>query len=122
MIPSFSFCKNRKLNFECGLQNDAQGYGLIEGKKLSLKQALKTLKNLGLTETEAKVYVYLAKKGPREGTEIAKTLKLTKHQLCSSIERLLTKGMVNAIPELKTKYSAIAFEKVLDQLMKATQK
>jgi hypothetical protein len=30
--------------------------------------------------------------------------------------------MVNAIPELKTKYSAIALEKVLDQLMKATQK
>jgi sugar-specific transcriptional regulator TrmB len=88
---------------------------------LSLKQALKTLKSLGLTETEAKVYIYLAKKGPHEGTEIGNNLKLTKHQLCSSLERLLTKGMVTAIPEHSTKYSAIAFEKVVDQFMKATK-
>jgi len=83
---------------------------------------MKELKSLGLAETEAKVYVYLAKKGPLEEKDLANTLKLTEHQLCFSLERLLTKGMVNAIPELKTKYSAIALEKVLDQLMKATQK
>jgi sugar-specific transcriptional regulator TrmB len=89
---------------------------------LSLTLVIKALKSLGLTETEAKVYVYLAKKGPLEEKDLAKTLKLTKHQLCLSLEKLLNKGMVNAIPELKTKYSAIALEKVLDQLMKATQK
>jgi sugar-specific transcriptional regulator TrmB len=83
---------------------------------------MKALKSLGLAETEANVYVYLAKKGPLEEKDLAKTLKLTERHICFSLERLLTKGMVSAIPERSTKYSAIGFEKVLDQFMKATQK
>ena len=82
---------------------------------------MKALKSLGLTETDAKVYVYLAKKGPLEEKDLAKTLRLTEQRICFSLERLLTKGMVSAIPERSTKYSAIAFERVLDQIMKATQ-
>ena len=75
---------------------------------------MKALKSLGLAETEAKVYVYLAKRGPLEEKDLAKTLKLTEQRICFSLEMLLTKGMVSAIPELTTKYSAIALEKILD--------
>lgn len=82
---------------------------------------MKALKSLGLTKTEAKVYVYLAKNGPLEERELASILKLTKHRLCVSLERLLTKGMVNVIPDSSTKYSATLFERVLDQFMKITQ-
>ena len=89
---------------------------------MSLKLAMEALKSIGLTETEAKVYVYLAKEGPLEEKELANTLKLTNNQLTISLEMLLAKGMVNAIPESSTKYFAIAFEKVLDQFMETTKK
>ena len=89
---------------------------------MSLKLAIEALKKLGLTETDAKVYIYLAKKGPLEEKDLAKKLKLTQHQLCISLKKLLTKGMVNSFTDRSTKYSAIAFEKVLDQFMKSAKK
>lgn len=85
--------------------------------KLSLEKALKALTNLGLSEVDAKVYIYLAKKGPHEQEALANALKLTKHQLCLSIERLLSKQMVEITEALSIKYSAIELEKVLDQLV-----
>jgi sugar-specific transcriptional regulator TrmB len=86
--------------------------------KLSLELAVKALKRLGLTEMDAQVYVYLAKKGPREEKELVNALKLTKRQLFFSLENLVDKGMVSSSPERSVKYSAIALEKVLDQYLK----
>jgi sugar-specific transcriptional regulator TrmB len=67
------------------------------------------------------VYVYLAKKGPHEEKDLANALKLTRHQLCLSLETLLTKKMVRATPERSIKYCAIALEKILDEFMKAAK-
>ena len=86
--------------------------------KLSLELALKVLNSLGLTEMDAQVYVYLAKKGPHEEKDLATALKLTKRQLFFSLENLVAKGMVSSSPERSVKYSAIALEKVLDQYLK----
>ena len=83
---------------------------------------MKALGSLGLTENEALIYVYLAKKGPLEERDLANKLKLSKKQLSFSLKSLLTKGMVNSFADRSTKYSAIAFEKVLDQFVKATEK
>jgi sugar-specific transcriptional regulator TrmB len=83
--------------------------------------ALKALKSLGLTDMDAQVYVYLSKKGPHEENDLADALNLTKHQLCLSIDSLLTRGMVSTIPERSTKYFAIPLEKVLDEFMKVTK-
>ena len=83
---------------------------------------MKTLKSLGLTETEAKVYVYLAKKGPLEEKELAITLKFTKKQLSIILEMLLVKGMINVISKSTTEYFAITFEKVLDQSLEKMKK
>ena len=67
---------------------------------------------------DAQVYVYLAKKGPHEEKDIANALKITKRQLCFSLESLMSKGMVSTAPEPSVKYSATALEKVLAQIMK----
>jgi sugar-specific transcriptional regulator TrmB len=97
-------------------------YNLEKGvKKLSLELALKALKSLGLTETDAQTYVYLAKKGPHNEDELAFALNITKHQLDHSLESLVTKRMVRTTPERSVKYSAVALEEVLDQYMKATK-
>jgi sugar-specific transcriptional regulator TrmB len=91
-------------------------------RKVSLELTLTALKRLGLTDTDARVYVYLAKKGPRGENDLANSLKLTKRQLSLTLESLLTKGMVSVISERSPKYSAIALEKALDQLTKERKK
>jgi len=88
---------------------------------LSLILALRMLKSLGLAEEDAKVYIYLAKKGPNEEKALAAALKLAKTHLSSILERLMTRGMVSATPEHSTKYSAVELEKVLEEVMKTSK-
>ena len=88
---------------------------------MSLRIVMEALMSLRLTENEALVYICLAKKGPLEEKDLAKKIKLSKKQLSMSLERLLAKGIVNSLTDRSTKYSAIAFEKVLDQFMEATK-
>jgi sugar-specific transcriptional regulator TrmB len=85
---------------------------------LSLERALDTLVSLGLTQTDAQVYVFLAKKGSQREKDLADALKLTKHQLCRSLENLEAKGMVNATLEPTARLTAVPLEKVLDFFMK----
>jgi sugar-specific transcriptional regulator TrmB len=66
---------------------------------------------------DAKVYVYLAKKGPHDEKDLAKALELTKPQLRFSLESLLTKGMINTYPEHSSRYSAIELEKILEEFL-----
>lgn len=73
--------------------------------------------SLGLSEVDAKVYIYLAKKGPHEQKDLAKALKLTKNQLCLCLERLFSKKMVTVTTEQTITYSAIELEKVLDEFV-----
>lgn len=87
---------------------------------MSLKRALKALKNLGLTETDARVYVYLAKKGPHKDDELSFSLNISKPQLYLSLENLKVKNMICAFPENSVKYSANSFEKVLNDFIKQT--
>jgi sugar-specific transcriptional regulator TrmB len=75
--------------------------------------------SLGLTQTDAQVYVFLAKRGPHNEKDLADALKLTKHQLCRSLENLEIKGMVNATLEPTARFTAVPLEKVVDIFMKA---
>jgi sugar-specific transcriptional regulator TrmB len=86
--------------------------------KLSLEKALKALTSLGLLEVDAKLYVYLAKKGPHGKKDLANALNLTKHKLCLILDRLVTRGIVLAVPEQT--YYAVPFEKVLDEFLKTS--
>lgn len=79
----------------------------------------KTLVTLGFTETDAKVYVYLATEGPKKASDTAEALRIYKQQLYRSLKKLQSKGIINASPEYPTRFSAVLFEKVLDFLIKA---
>lgn len=79
----------------------------------------KTLVTLGFTETDAKVYVYLATEGPKKASDTAEALRIYKQQLYRSLKKLQSKGIIKASPEYPTRFSAVLFEKVLDLLIKA---
>ena len=86
---------------------------------MSQEQILKTLTGFGLTQTEAEVYVFLAKKGAQKGIDIRKSLKLTKEQLYSSLRNMKSKGIISSTLEHPARFSALPFEKVLDLFIKA---
>ena len=86
---------------------------------MSHERVLKALVKLGLSESEAEVYVFLAKTGPQKGKNIAEALKLYKQQLYRSLKRLQTKELVSATLERPSQFSAIPFDKALDLLVKA---
>jgi sugar-specific transcriptional regulator TrmB len=77
------------------------------------------LSTLGFDQVDARVYVYLAKKGMRKAIEIRKATKLTKQQLYPSLKRLQSKGIVSSTIEHPARFSAMPFQRVLDFLIKA---
>ena len=83
------------------------------------EEILKTLRNLGLKKTEAKIYFYLAKRGPKKANEITKALKITKQRLYPILKNLQNKTIVNTTLNRPAKFYAIPFGKVLDLFAKA---
>jgi sugar-specific transcriptional regulator TrmB len=78
---------------------------------------LKILESFGLARPDAEVYVYLAKKGPKAGKEIANALKLSKTQLSPILERLQKRRFISTNAERPALFSALAFEQILDVMI-----
>jgi sugar-specific transcriptional regulator TrmB len=87
-------------------------------KKTSKEWMLKTLEKLGFTEIEAQVYVFLTTEGSRKAKEIAEAVNPHMQHLYSVLKKLQAKGVVNVSHELPATFSAVLFERVLDQLIK----
>jgi sugar-specific transcriptional regulator TrmB len=85
---------------------------------LNQEPVIEVLMKLGITETDSQVYIYLAKKGPQTGENIAKTLNMTKQQTYRCLKTLQIKGITNTTLKSSTCFSAIPFEKVLDIITK----
>jgi len=86
---------------------------------LSQERVLKTLISLGFSETDAKIYVFLSKKGLQKGREISKSLKISKQFLYPCLKNLQSKGIVSVTLEHPARFSAMPFEKVLDFFVKS---
>jgi sugar-specific transcriptional regulator TrmB len=80
-----------------------------------------TLKNVGLTEKESQVYIFLAKHGVLKGGEIAKQTKTNKAEIYRILKSLQKKGLVESTLESPVRFTAVSFEKVLDSSIKAKQ-
>jgi HTH-type transcriptional regulator, sugar sensing transcriptional regulator len=85
---------------------------------LSQERVITTLLSLGLTEIDAKVYVFLAKMGLQRALDMHKSMKMNKEQLYRSLRKLQSKGLVTATMEHPARFSAVPFEKVLDLFIK----
>ena len=81
---------------------------------MSLKLLLDTLKGFGLNRSDAKIYVYLAKKGPHKAQEICNELHVRKQQVYPCLENLQNKGLIYATLEHPATFYALSLEKVLD--------
>jgi sugar-specific transcriptional regulator TrmB len=86
---------------------------------MSLKRVLETLAGLGFSQSDANVYIFLAKKGPHRGKDLCTTLNMPKPFLYQCLSRLKNIGAVTATPERPAQFSAVPFEKVLELLIKS---
>lgn len=77
------------------------------------------LKDFGLTEGEAEVYLFLTKHGVMKGTEVAKQLKKDKGQIYHLLKSLQSKGLVEATLEVPARFTAAPFENVVESTIKA---
>jgi sugar-specific transcriptional regulator TrmB len=88
-------------------------------QSMSYKRVIKTLRSLGLSKTDANVYVYLATEGPQGAKNIGDALKLREQILHQSLENLQGKGVVSSKLEQSALFSALPFDKALELLVKA---
>jgi sugar-specific transcriptional regulator TrmB len=86
---------------------------------LSLEVIIKALIGLGLSRSDAELYVYLAKKGPQKAVDLAKALNINKPKIYASLRNLQTKGLVTKV---HTIFSALTFEEALELLIKSKKK
>ena len=84
---------------------------------MSQEWLISALIGLGLKRIDAQVYVFLAKAGPQKAKAIISQQGIYKQKLCPSLKTLQGKGMVTAINERPTLFSAVSLEKIIDQFI-----
>jgi sugar-specific transcriptional regulator TrmB len=82
----------------------------------SIKQMLK---DFGLTDTEAELYLYLSRHGALKGTEIAKQVKKDKAQVYHVLRSIQAKGLVELTLEAPVRFIPVPFENVMESAISA---
>ena len=72
--------------------------------------------DLGLSEVDAQVYIYLALNGPCKARDVVDKLEIYKEQLYRSIKNLKEKDNVSSSTGFPSEFSAVPFDEVLDLL------
>jgi len=78
---------------------------------------IRTLLDLGLTDAEARVLVFMNKKGERKVQEIAKNLQIPRTHMYNVLQSLQSKGLVVSTIERPAKYRALPLDEAVDFLI-----
>jgi sugar-specific transcriptional regulator TrmB/pimeloyl-ACP methyl ester carboxylesterase len=84
----------------------------------SIQQALK---DFGLTEKEAEIYIFLAKHGVLTGGEVSKQTKTHRALTYRILKSLQKKGVVESTLESPVRFFSVPFEKLLDENIRVKQ-
>jgi sugar-specific transcriptional regulator TrmB len=88
----------------------------------SLERIFNTLVSLGLTRTEAEIYVLLTRKGPQKKDDIANLLNVVNQDLHQSLIELRENGFINLQFKQSSIFIAVPFEKALENLIEIKSK
>jgi len=83
-----------------------------------MERIRKTLENLGFTQADARVYVYLAKTGPQNSKDLSRALEMTERQTSAVLKSLQGKRAVIRAVEQPVTFAALALEELLDLFVK----
>jgi sugar-specific transcriptional regulator TrmB len=82
---------------------------------LSSDRVLKILTQIGFPQTDAKVYLFLAIKGPKKAEDLTDSLQMLPLELNIILRRLQERRLVAAAPAT---FVALPFEKMMEMLAK----
>ena len=85
---------------------------------MSLERIFKALVDLGLSQTDARVYIYLAAKGSKKANQICDALNANKQIIYPSLKNLINERAITVSNKRPAIFSAVPFEEVLDMLIK----
>lgn len=85
--------------------------------KMNTEKDIETLMRLGLSKNEARVYLSLAKSGPQNAQETAKTTNIARQDIYRITPKLLKKGLVEKTIAKPTKYKATTLKQSLRALL-----
>ena len=88
-----------------------------DGDDAPINRILKGLVELGLTQNEAKVYMYLAKSGSKKAIEVSKALNIPRTETYHLLARLQNKGLIMVTIQHPIKYIAKPFEDTIQTLI-----
>jgi sugar-specific transcriptional regulator TrmB len=88
-----------------------------KGPAKSIEIIEKTLRGLGLSKNEVKVYVYLARTGEHKASDISEALSLHRTETYRILRDLEKRGLISSVFEKPLKFIATPFEKALDILI-----
>jgi sugar-specific transcriptional regulator TrmB/pimeloyl-ACP methyl ester carboxylesterase/DNA polymerase III delta prime subunit len=91
----------------------------LEACRVSRKKIKEALKDFGLTEKEAEIYIFLAKHGVLTGGEISKQAKTHRPIVYRTLKSLQKKGVVESTLESPIRFSSVPFENVLEKNIRA---
>ncbi len=76
------------------------------------------LRDFGLTEKEADIYIFLAKHNAMSRGDIARLLRKDKAQISRILKKIQNKGVVEATLEYPRRFTAIPFETIINSSIK----
>ena len=79
----------------------------------------KALVNVGLSEKETELYIFLSRKGPLSCGKISSQLKINKGQVYRTLKRLQKKGVIELTLEQPSRFVAVSFKNVIESFIKA---
>jgi len=85
---------------------------------MSLERIFKALIELGLSQTDACVYIYLATKGSKSANQICDALNIKKQIIYPSVKKLRNNRIIAVSSRRPLIFYAVPFEEVLDMLIK----
>jgi len=82
-----------------------------------LERIIKCLVDYGLTEIEARIFVYLARFGPCKAKSVTEALSIPRAKTYKVLKEMQAKGIVEASLEYPMRFSACRLEEVLDSAL-----
>lgn len=90
---------------------------ILDNYKLQVDRVKGELTKFGLTQNQAKVFIYLGKYGPKTAPEVVSALQMPRTETYHLLTQLQNKGIITVEFSSPTVYSALPFDKAIFMLI-----
>ncbi len=92
---------------------------MLDECRLAEETVKNLLREIGVTDKETEVYIFLSKYGALKGLELTKRIKKHKGQVYNILKSLQSKGLVQPTLEFPARFTAVPLETAIDLNIKA---